>query len=70
MVHILVREVGEPNCIYGILTAETDDTREVVTEVLNAKAAVAQAEWQIPDLLELLPEEWNVKFDDYVDLYV
>ena len=70
---VILREVSDPQVVYGVLIAETEEPMsEVVTKFLSAKADVAKTndEWQVDDLVALLPKEWNARVYEEVNVFI
>jgi hypothetical protein len=67
---LLLREV-EDGEIYGILTADAD-AGELAAKFLSVKADVSKEdpEWQVSDILALLPKEWNAKVETPGSIYI
>ena len=71
--HVLLREVSDPSVIYGLLLAETSAaTGDVIAAFLSAKADAEKGdcEWQVADILPLLPPEWNARVEEITDVQI
>ena len=70
---VIIREVTDPKVVYGVLIAETEEpVSEIVSKFLSAKADVAKTtdEWQVADLVALLPKEWNARVCEETNVFI
>lgn len=69
---VSLHDVADYNCDYGILLVDCTDSARVVSEVFKARARAQEAdeEWQVSDILDFLPKEWNARVETSIKVGV